>query len=63
MTFRVGIIGLGRIGSRIADLLAPWRVRLIACDPYVDESKFAHHNIQAVDLVTLLKESDVVTIH
>ncbi len=59
----VGIIGLGRIGSRIADLLAPWRVRLIACDPYVDESKFAHHNVQAVDLVTLLKESDVVTIH
>lgn len=59
----VGIVGLGRIGSRIADLLAPWRVRLIACDPYVDESKFAHHNIQAVDLETLLKESDVVTIH
>ncbi len=59
----IGIIGLGRIGSRIADLLAPWRVRLIACDPYVDESKFAHHNVQAVDLETLLKESDVVTIH
>ena len=59
----IGIIGLGRIGSRIAALLAPWRVRLIACDPYIDESKFAHHNVQAVDLQTLLKESDVVTIH
>ncbi len=59
----VGIVGLGRIGSRIADLLAPWRVRLLGCDPYVDESKFAHHNVQAVDLGTLLKESDVVTIH
>ncbi len=59
----VGIIGLGRIGSRIADLLAPWRVRLIGRDPYVDESKFAHHNVEAVDLETLLTESDVVTIH
>ncbi len=59
----VGIIGLGRIGSRIADLLAPWRVRLVGCDPYVDDAKFAHHNIQAVGLETLLKESDVVTIH
>ena len=59
----IGIIGLGRIGSRIADLLAPWRVQLIACDPYIDESKFAHHNVLAVDLQTLLKESDVVTIH
>ncbi len=59
----VGIVGLGRIGSRIADLLAPWRVRLIGCDPYVDDSKFVHHNVETVDLETLLKESDVVTIH
>ncbi len=59
----VGIIGLGRIGSRLCDLLAPWRVNLIACDPYVDESKFAHHNAKPVDLETLLRTSDVVTIH
>jgi len=59
----VGIIGLGRIGSRLCDLLAPWRVNLIAHDPYVDESKFAHHNARAVDLETLLRTSDVVTIH
>ena len=59
----VGVIGLGRIGSRLCDLLAPWRVKLIACDPYVDESKFAHHNARAVDLETLLRESDVISIH
>lgn len=59
----VGIVGLGRIGSRLADLFGPWRVRLIACDPYVDESKFAHHNCEQVDLETLLKDSDVVTLH
>ena len=59
----VGIIGLGRIGSRLCDLLAPWRVRLIAYDPYVDESKFAHHNAKPADLETLLRTSDVVTVH
>jgi len=59
----VGIIGLGRIGSRLADLLAPWRVRLIGYDPYVDESKFVHHNVRPVDLETLLRDSDVVSIH
>ena len=59
----VGIIGLGRIGSRLCDLLAPWRVNLIAYDPYVDESKFAHHDVRSVDLDTLLATSDVVTIH
>ncbi len=59
----VGIIGLGRIGRRVADLLAPWRVRLLACDPYVEPSRFVLHDCQAVDLPTLLEESDVVTLH
>ncbi len=59
----VGIVGLGRIGSRVADLLAPWRVRVIATDPYVDEAKFGQHNVENVELDTLLSQSDVVTLH
>jgi phosphoglycerate dehydrogenase-like enzyme len=59
----VGIIGLGRVGSRFADLLGPWRTRVLAYDPYVDESKYVHHNATPVDLETLLRESDVVTLH
>ena len=59
----IGIIGLGRIGSRLADLLAPWRVTLLANDPYVEDAKFVHHNIKRMDLETLLKQSDVVTLH
>ena len=59
----IGIIGLGRIGRRFADLLAPWRVRILAYDPYVEESFFILHNTKRVDLPTLLKESDVVSLH
>ena len=59
----VGIVGLGRVGSRVADLLAPWRVRILACDPYVHDAKFVHHSSVGVDLRTLLRESDVVTLH
>ncbi len=59
----VGIIGMGRIGGRLADLLAPWRVRVIGCDPYVDPSVFVHHNVERVDMETLLRGSDVVTLH
>jgi phosphoglycerate dehydrogenase-like enzyme len=59
----IGIIGLGRIGTRLANLLAPWRVRIIACDPYIGEWKFIHHNVEPADLETLLKTSDVVTLH
>ena len=59
----IGIIGLGRIGSRLADLLAPWRVTLLAHDPYVEDAKFVHHNVKRMDLETLLNQSDVVTLH
>jgi phosphoglycerate dehydrogenase-like enzyme len=59
----IGIVGLGRVGTRLADLLRPWRARLIACDPYVADAHFAAHGVQRVDLPTLLSESDVVSLH
>ncbi len=59
----IGIVGLGRIGARLAMLLQPWRVRLLGCDPYVTRDRFALLGVQAVDLDTLLRESDVVTLH
>lgn len=59
----VGIIGLGRIGGRFAQMLAPWRVRVIAYDPYQPIDRFIHANVERVDLDTLLKESDVVSLH
>ena len=59
----VGIVGLGRIGRRVADLLAPWRMNVLACDPYIDERIFAVHGTRRVNLDTLLDESDIVTLH
>jgi phosphoglycerate dehydrogenase-like enzyme len=59
----IGIIGFGRIGQRLADLLAPWRVRIVVCDPYIDDYRFVHRDVERVDMDTLLEQSDVVTIH
>jgi phosphoglycerate dehydrogenase-like enzyme len=59
----VGIIGLGRVGTRLADLLRPWRARVIACDPYVADDHFAAHGVERVDLASVLTESDVVSAH
>src|SRR5207302_9856937 len=36
----IGLVGLGRIGTRVAQLLAPWRVRILGYDPYVPPSHF-----------------------
>lgn len=59
----IGIVGLGRAGGRVADLLRPWGARVLAADPYVEPSKFARHGVERADLDTLLRESDVVTLH
>lgn len=53
---KVGIIGLGRIGSRLAQLLSPYGVELMT---YNDVPQNAP-NVKDVDLHTLLKESDFV---
>jgi phosphoglycerate dehydrogenase-like enzyme len=59
----IGIVGLGRAGARVAELLKPWGARVLAADPYVEPAKFARHGAERVDLETLLREADVVTLH
>ena len=59
----IGLVGLGRIGTRVAQLLTPWRARIIAYDPYVPPAHFLTHGVQAVDYETLLRQSDVVSFH
>jgi phosphoglycerate dehydrogenase-like enzyme len=59
----LGLVGLGRIGARVADLMAPWKIRILAYDPYVEPAKFLLHGVKSVDYETLLRDSDVVSFH
>ena len=59
----IGIIGLGRIGSRYSQFMTPWKVRIIAYDPYVPAERFAELGVEQVDYDTLLREADVVSLH
>src|SRR5712691_12419270 len=59
----VGLVGFGRIGTRVAQLLAPWRARIIAYDPYVPPAHFLTHGVQSVGYETLLRQSDAVSFH
>lgn len=59
----LGLIGLGRIGARVAQLFAPWRMRIIATDPYIDDERFIRNGVEKVDMDTLLAESDIVSMH
>jgi len=60
----IGIIGLGGVGYRVAKRLKfGFNSKILVYDPYVDANKIKEINGKQVDLETLLKESDIVTIH
>lgn len=59
----VGIIGLGNIGKRLVELLAPFECRVVAADPCPDNRFASDRGVKIVGLEELLKTSDVITIH
>jgi D-3-phosphoglycerate dehydrogenase len=59
----VGIVGVGRIGSRVAALLRPFEVRLLGYDPYVPDERLRALGVEPVPLDRLLAEADFVTVH
>ncbi|MEM3715357.1 MAG: NAD(P)-dependent oxidoreductase, partial [Nitrososphaeria archaeon] len=60
----IGIIGVGNIGSRVAEILSKaFNVKVIAYDPYITEDKVKDLNVELVNLDTLLQNSDIITLH
>src|SRR5690606_11524708 len=59
----VGIIGLGRVGSRVATRLRAFEMRVLANDPYITPHRFTEFGAAPVDYQTLLANSDVITFH
>ena len=59
----VGIVGFGRIGRRLAQLLQGFNVEILAYDPFMNEDEAHRLNVKPVSLETLLASSDVVSLH
>lgn len=60
----VGVIGYGEIGMRVVRLLKVFGCRILVADPYVQlPAGDLADGIEQVSLETLLKQSDVVTLH
>jgi len=60
----LGLVGLGRIGGRVAEIALALRMRVMAFDPYVTPDRAASVGVQlAPDLQTVLREADVLSIH
>jgi len=59
----VGIVGLGRVGSVVAQRLRAFEVRLLGYDPYITRERFVQLGVEAVDYETLLANVDILTFH
>ncbi len=60
----LGIIGMGRIGSRVAIRAMSFGANVIVYDPYIKKEKATSIGAKIVDdLSELLKNSDIITIH
>jgi phosphoglycerate dehydrogenase-like enzyme len=59
----IGIVGLGAIGRRTAELAVAHGMRVLASDPYADAAAAAASGVELTSLERLLGESDVVTVH
>ena len=60
----VGIVGLGRIGSRVARRLQGWECSIIYADVVDPEPGIEEElNLTRVSLDELLQESDIITLH
>jgi len=56
----VAIIGFGRIGRRVAELLKPFKPRIIAIDPVYNTPV---EGIEVFSLEEALPQSDIITVH
>lgn len=59
----IGIIGLGRIGQRVAELMEPFGVTVLAVEPYPNNSWVESHNVELLELSELLARADIISIH
>ena len=60
----VGIIGLGNIGSRVAEICKlAFKCKILAYDPYIEDISFEKKHASKTELNDLLAKSDVISVH
>lgn len=59
----VGLIGLGAISQGLVPYLKPFGMRILTFDPYVSAARCAELGVEPVDFATLLRASDIISIH
>ncbi|MCH2547255.1 MAG: phosphoglycerate dehydrogenase [Alphaproteobacteria bacterium] len=59
----LGLIGCGNIGSIVADRAQGLKMKVVAFDPFLTQDKADAMQVEKVELDTLLKRADFITLH
>lgn len=59
----VGVLGLGRIGRALARKAGSIGFNVVGHDPYIEEKTVAETGAKPVSFETLIKESDIISLH
>src|SRR5262245_42767737 len=59
----LGLVGLGRIGSRMARQAQGFGMEVLVYDPYIDAQKAQQAGARLTDLQTLLRQADFISLH
>ena len=58
-----GIVGLGRIGKRVAQIAQAFGMNVVAYDPYQDDESFDLLKVPRLSYEEVLKTSDIISFH
>jgi D-3-phosphoglycerate dehydrogenase / 2-oxoglutarate reductase len=58
-----GIVGLGRIGQKVAGFAKAFGMNVVAFDPYQDDEAFSKLQLQRSSYEEVLKQSDILSFH
>lgn len=59
----LGLIGYGRVGSKVATRALGFGMTILVYDPYLDKSKIERPGVSVSNLQNLLSQSDYVSLH
>lgn len=59
----LGIVGLGAIGSIVADRAVGLKMKVIAYDPFITPERASKLGVEQVTLEEIYKRADIITIH
>ncbi len=59
----LGLVGFGRVGSKVAARALSLGMSILVYDPFIDKSKIERSGISVADLENLLSKSDFVSLH